>query len=155
MDLSVCIYPTPELLSFGRYKARTQSHNKLSYIWSELSWALKERFYGHWGIPLRACGQVHSQDCDWLLAQEWAYWCLNILACFSTGARSGTTGLVSIIIIIVILHIGAVTSTTTEQDATQGQSLSKVQVVWIQIFPSLRLAALPRLKNSVCPSSYQ
>ena len=41
-----------------------------------------------------------------------------------------------------------------EQDMTQGQFLSGVLQVWIQSFPSPRLVASPRLKNSVCPTIY-
>ena len=40
------------------------------------------------------------------------------------------------------------------QDMTQGQFLSGVWQVWIQSFPSSRLVATPRLKNSVCPTIY-
>ena len=40
------------------------------------------------------------------------------------------------------------------QDITQGQFLSGVQQVWIQSFPSPRLVASPRLKNTVCPTIY-
>ena len=64
-------------------------------FWS--SWTLrKERFYGHWSIPLYVCGEVHSLACDWLLAQEWTYLCVcvcvcvcvYILASFSNGTGS-------------------------------------------------------------------
>ena len=41
-----------------------------------------------------------------------------------------------------------------KQDMTQGQFLSGDQQVWIQSFPSPRLVALPRLKNSVYPTIY-
>ena len=36
-----------------------------------------------------------------------------------------------------------------EQDVTQGQFLSRVQLVWIQSFPSPRLVALLKQKNSL------
>ena len=40
------------------------------------------------------------------------------------------------------------------QDVTQDQFLSRVQLVWIKIFPSPRLVALPRLMNQVCPTIF-
>ena len=38
------------------------------------------------------------------------------------------------------------------RDMTYGQFSSRVQLAWIQSFPSPRLAALPKLKNPICPS---
>ena len=37
-----------------------------------------------------------------------------------------------------------------EQDVTQGQFLSWVQLIRIQSFPSPRLVGIPRFKSSVC-----
>ena len=39
-----------------------------------------------------------------------------------------------------------------ELDETKDQFLSKAQLVWILSFPSPRLVARPRLRNSVCPT---
>ena len=41
------------------------------------------------------------------------------------------------------------------EDATQYQLLSRVQLVWIQIFPSPRLATLPKLENTICSTIYR
>ena len=38
------------------------------------------------------------------------------------------------------------------QNMTQGQFLTGVYQVWIQTFPSPRLVASPRMKNTVCPT---
>ena len=37
-----------------------------------------------------------------------------------------------------------------KQNATQSQFLNRVQIIWIQGFPSPKLVALSRLKNEVC-----
>ena len=38
-----------------------------------------------------------------------------------------------------------------EQDMAQGEFLIGVQMVWVQSFLSLKLIALPRIKNAVSP----
>ena len=51
----------------------TKDHiNSLNFFCHQELWGRK-RFYGHRGIPLYACGWVHSLGRNWSLAQEWLY----------------------------------------------------------------------------------
>ena len=49
-------------------------------------------------------------------------------------------------LLCMYLHVG--------QDVTQGQFLSRAQMVSIQSFLFPKLVVLPKLKNSVCPTIY-
>ena len=76
------MYILSKLLSLVDMKSALSRVTSWVTFWNEFQNSEEGEIYGHWGISLCTCGWVHSLVSDWLLAQEWTYWCIYVPAFF-------------------------------------------------------------------------